>query len=89
MIKYTMKSVLLAFGSNLGNRQHTLENAYIEIGKLPDTKFVRISRFYETKPVGGPAGTAVSGTIAGINRNRNSLLKTFIAVSVKTSKDKN
>jgi 2-amino-4-hydroxy-6-hydroxymethyldihydropteridine diphosphokinase len=48
--------VLLAFGSNLGNRQQTLENAYSEIGKLPDTELVRISKFCETRPVGGPAG---------------------------------
>jgi 2-amino-4-hydroxy-6-hydroxymethyldihydropteridine diphosphokinase len=47
--------VLLAFGSNLGNRQQTLELAWKEIENLSETELVRISRFYETKPVGGPA----------------------------------
>jgi 2-amino-4-hydroxy-6-hydroxymethyldihydropteridine diphosphokinase len=46
--------ILLALGSNLGNRRETLESAWKEIGNLPETKTWRISRFYETKPVGGP-----------------------------------
>jgi 2-amino-4-hydroxy-6-hydroxymethyldihydropteridine diphosphokinase len=46
--------ILLALGSNLGNRRETLESAWKEIGNLPETKTLRMSRFYETKPVGGP-----------------------------------
>ncbi|MDR3197521.1 MAG: 2-amino-4-hydroxy-6-hydroxymethyldihydropteridine diphosphokinase [Planctomycetaceae bacterium] len=46
--------VLLALGSNLGNRQEILESAWQEIGRLPQTKALRISRFHKTLPVGGP-----------------------------------
>ncbi|MDR2756372.1 MAG: 2-amino-4-hydroxy-6-hydroxymethyldihydropteridine diphosphokinase [Planctomycetaceae bacterium] len=45
--------VLLALGSNLGNRREILESAWKEIGHLPETKTLRMSRFYETQPVGG------------------------------------
>ena len=70
MLKHIMKSLLLAFGSNLGDRQQTLEDAYIEIGKLPDTELVCVSRFYETKPVGGPAGQPDYLNAAGIIKTR-------------------
>ncbi|MDR0608483.1 MAG: 2-amino-4-hydroxy-6-hydroxymethyldihydropteridine diphosphokinase [Planctomycetaceae bacterium] len=46
--------ILLALGSNLGNRRVILESAWQEIGNLPEIKTLRISRFYETQPVGGP-----------------------------------
>ncbi|MDR1962515.1 MAG: 2-amino-4-hydroxy-6-hydroxymethyldihydropteridine diphosphokinase [Planctomycetaceae bacterium] len=51
-----MTEVLLGLGSNLGNRQETLEQAWKEIGGLPETQTLRLSRFYQTEPVGGPPG---------------------------------
>lgn len=51
-----MQDVLLAFGSNLGNRQKTLEDAWSAVGSLPEIEALRISRFHETKAVGGPSG---------------------------------
>jgi 2-amino-4-hydroxy-6-hydroxymethyldihydropteridine diphosphokinase len=48
-----MVEVLLALGSNLGNRQEILESAWKEISNLPQTKTLRISRFHKTQPVGG------------------------------------
>lgn len=49
-------NVLLALGSNLGPRQKTLEKAWREIGRIPSTETIRISRFYETAAIGGPVG---------------------------------
>jgi len=81
-----MKSVLLAFGSNLGDRQQTLESAYIEIGKLPDTELVCVSGLYETKPVGGPVGQPDYLNAAGIIKTWSSpqeLLKQLQAIELQ------
>jgi 2-amino-4-hydroxy-6-hydroxymethyldihydropteridine diphosphokinase len=45
----------IALGSNLGNREVTLTGALEAIGRLPQTRITRFSRFYNTKPVGGPS----------------------------------
>ncbi|MEO7555604.1 MAG: 2-amino-4-hydroxy-6-hydroxymethyldihydropteridine diphosphokinase, partial [Acidimicrobiales bacterium] len=45
------RRVLLALGSNLGDRRAHLRDA---VGSLPDVRAV--STVYETDPIGGPAG---------------------------------
>ena len=47
--------VVLAVGSNLGDRVGTLQGCVQAIGGLPDTDVLTISPVYETAPVGGPA----------------------------------
>jgi 2-amino-4-hydroxy-6-hydroxymethyldihydropteridine diphosphokinase len=47
--------VVLAAGSNLGDRLGTLQGCVQAIGGLPDTDVLTISPVYETAPVGGPA----------------------------------
>ena len=47
--------VVLAVGSNLGDRLGTLQGCVQAIGGLPDTDVLVISPVYETAPVGGPA----------------------------------
>lgn len=42
----------IAIGSNQGDRELYLLRAIAEIGKIPDTKVVGLSPFYETTPVG-------------------------------------
>lgn len=49
-----MQDVLLAFGSNLGDRQRTIESAWHDLAAMVEA--VQLSGFYETKPVGGPPG---------------------------------
>ena len=46
--------VVLAVGSNLGDRLGTLQGCVQAIGGLPDTDVLAISPVYETAPVGGP-----------------------------------
>jgi 2-amino-4-hydroxy-6-hydroxymethyldihydropteridine diphosphokinase len=46
--------VVLAVGSNLGDRLGTLQGCVQAIGGLPDTDVLTISPVYETAPVGGP-----------------------------------
>ncbi|MDR0706139.1 MAG: 2-amino-4-hydroxy-6-hydroxymethyldihydropteridine diphosphokinase [Planctomycetaceae bacterium] len=58
--------ILLALGSNLGNRHETLESAWKAIGNLPETKTLRISRFYGTQPVGGPTNQPEFLNAAGV-----------------------
>lgn len=48
----TDERVFLGLGSNLGEREATLEAALERIGALPGTRLVRRSRFYETPPWG-------------------------------------
>ncbi len=47
--------VVLAVGSNLGDRLGTLQGCVQAIGGLPDTDMLAISPVYQTAPVGGPA----------------------------------
>ena len=46
--------VVLAVGSNLGDRLDTLQGCVQAIGGLGDTDVLAISPVYETAPVGGP-----------------------------------
>jgi 2-amino-4-hydroxy-6-hydroxymethyldihydropteridine diphosphokinase len=46
--------VVLAVGSNLGDRLGTLQGCVKAISRLPDTDVLAISPVYETVPVGGP-----------------------------------
>jgi len=47
--------VVLAVGSNLGDRLGTLQGCVQAIGGLGDTDVLAISPVYQTAPVGGPA----------------------------------
>jgi 2-amino-4-hydroxy-6-hydroxymethyldihydropteridine diphosphokinase len=58
--------VLLAFGSNLGDRQRTIELAWERIAAMPNIKAMRLSPLYETEPVGGPAKQPMYLNAAGV-----------------------
>jgi 2-amino-4-hydroxy-6-hydroxymethyldihydropteridine diphosphokinase len=51
-----MPRVLLALGSNLGDRGAILDAAVAAIGELTATQVLARSTWHATKPVGGPAG---------------------------------
>ncbi|MCA9244027.1 MAG: 2-amino-4-hydroxy-6-hydroxymethyldihydropteridine diphosphokinase [Phycisphaerales bacterium] len=46
----------VGLGSNLGDREHLLNSALGALRDADGVKVVRMSRFHETKPVGGPSG---------------------------------
>jgi 2-amino-4-hydroxy-6-hydroxymethyldihydropteridine diphosphokinase len=48
------RRVVLALGSNLGNRLETVQGAIDEIADTPGVTLTRVSPVYETAPVGGP-----------------------------------
>jgi 2-amino-4-hydroxy-6-hydroxymethyldihydropteridine diphosphokinase len=50
-----MTAVVLALGSNLGDRQDILQGAVDAIVGLPEVRVTAVSPVYETAPVGGPA----------------------------------
>jgi 2-amino-4-hydroxy-6-hydroxymethyldihydropteridine diphosphokinase len=50
-----MTAVVLALGSNLGERQDILQGAVDAIVGLPAVRVTAVSPVYETVPVGGPA----------------------------------
>lgn len=45
---------LLSFGSNLGDRHKTLNDAWLVLNQTARIQAIRLSSFYETEPVGGP-----------------------------------
>jgi 3-oxoacyl-[acyl-carrier protein] reductase len=51
-----MARVFLALGSNLGDRQFFLDQAVLRLRAVPGLTVRRVSPYYETAPVGGPAG---------------------------------
>jgi 2-amino-4-hydroxy-6-hydroxymethyldihydropteridine diphosphokinase len=61
-----MFSVLLSFGSNLGDRHKTLNDAWHVLSQTESIKAVRLSPFYESEPVGGPAEQPMYLNAAGI-----------------------
>jgi 2-amino-4-hydroxy-6-hydroxymethyldihydropteridine diphosphokinase len=58
-------SVVLALGSNLGDRAYYLRRAIHELGRAVDV--VRVSSFIETEPVGAPPGSPrfLNAVVAG------------------------
>ena len=50
-----MNVCYLAIGSNLGDRRENLNKALREIKNLKQTKIIKVSKFIQTKPVGGPS----------------------------------
>ena len=61
-----MHLVLLAFGSNLGNRHAALGEAWYTLGQTDRIATVRLSPFYETEPVGGLTEQPMYINAAGI-----------------------
>ncbi len=51
-----MPTCLIGVGSNLGDRAHALWRAVELLRSAPDVEVLAVSRWYETAPVGGPAG---------------------------------
>ena len=62
-------NVLLSLGSNLGDRHATLDGAWRILEKTKGIETVRLSPFYETEPVGGPAEQPKYINAAGIIRS--------------------
>jgi 2-amino-4-hydroxy-6-hydroxymethyldihydropteridine diphosphokinase len=52
-----MARAFLALGSNLGDRQFFLDQAVLRLRAVPGLTVRRVSPYYETAPVGGPAGS--------------------------------
>ena len=51
-----MPIVYLGLGSNLGDRQKTLDQAVMLLDELGDVEILRLSHWVQTAPVGGPPG---------------------------------
>lgn len=51
-----MKQVFVALGSNLGDRREQIQKALQVLQGTAGISRVKMSRLYETDPVGGPAG---------------------------------
>lgn len=47
---------LIALGSNVGEREMSLEKAIERLSQLPEIRLTAVSAFHVTQPVGGPAG---------------------------------
>jgi len=51
-----MATSLIGIGSNLGDREQSLEEALKLLAAAPDTRVVSRSRWHRTRPIGGPSG---------------------------------
>jgi 2-amino-4-hydroxy-6-hydroxymethyldihydropteridine diphosphokinase len=54
-VKAQARSVVLALGSNLGDRRDILQGCVDAIAAIPEVQLMAVSPVYETVPVGGPA----------------------------------
>jgi 2-amino-4-hydroxy-6-hydroxymethyldihydropteridine diphosphokinase len=53
-VRSPARSVVLALGSNLGDRRGILQGCVDAIAGIPEVRVVAVSPVYETAPVGGP-----------------------------------
>ncbi|MGL6196734.1 MAG: 2-amino-4-hydroxy-6-hydroxymethyldihydropteridine diphosphokinase [Thermoguttaceae bacterium] len=58
--------VLVALGSNLGEKEKNLRDGWRKFIELPGIEEVKLSNFYETEPVGGPASQEKYLNAAGL-----------------------
>ncbi|MBI5309143.1 MAG: 2-amino-4-hydroxy-6-hydroxymethyldihydropteridine diphosphokinase [Planctomycetes bacterium] len=74
-----MVYVCIGLGSNVGNRERNLLRAYDHIVSLKAVRPVKLSRFYETAPVGGPPQPPFLNAVLCIETTRSPqwLLKQF------------
>lgn len=78
-----MSRAFLALGSNLGDRQAILDRAILRLRAEPGVSVRRVSAYYETAPVGGPAGQgAYLNAVAEIDTllDPERLLQTLFAI---------
>ena len=54
------RSVVLAVGSNLGDRRDILQGCVDAVAAIPEVQVMAVSLVYETVPVGGPPTGTVS-----------------------------
>jgi 2-amino-4-hydroxy-6-hydroxymethyldihydropteridine diphosphokinase len=67
-----MAHALIALGSNLGARAEQLNAALVELSRLPYSRLIRRSGWFETPPIGGPG-------VQGAFLNGAALLATTLA----------
>jgi 2-amino-4-hydroxy-6-hydroxymethyldihydropteridine diphosphokinase len=60
----------LALGSNLGDRAAHLQGAVDALARADAVRVVRVSRVYETAPVGGPEQDAYLNAVVAIDTER-------------------
>jgi 2-amino-4-hydroxy-6-hydroxymethyldihydropteridine diphosphokinase len=78
-----MPVVLLALGSNLGDRAAKLSAAVDSLSALPDVRILRTSGSHETKPVGGPPNQSPflnAAILLETNQAPLDLLRSLIAI---------
>lgn len=49
-----LTTAYIGVGSNLGNREETIEKAKEALSAFPQIRFIRSAPIYETQPIGGP-----------------------------------
>lgn len=50
----TLSEAVISLGSNLGEREKNINFALESVNLIPETKVVKVSKLYETKPFGVP-----------------------------------
>lgn len=78
-----MQPVTIALGANLGERRTTLEAAVESLRGLAGFEVLRVSRWYETEPVGGPADQPryLNGVLLGrTSLEPHALLRALLAI---------
>jgi 2-amino-4-hydroxy-6-hydroxymethyldihydropteridine diphosphokinase len=63
MITTIAHQVYIGVGSNVGNKKENFLEALSRVAKLPDTRIVKESSFYESEPIGDAKEWYVNGAI--------------------------
>jgi len=61
-----METVYIGLGSNLNQPLHQMNRAVSALRRLPRTRFVKVSRYYRTEPLGPPGQSAYLNAVARI-----------------------
>lgn len=87
-----MAKVLLALGSNLGEREKNLEQALAASAELPGTQLLARSPLVETVPVGGPAGQGAylnAAALASTVLSPQELLQKLLGIEAELGRVRN
>ena len=80
----------LGLGSNLGDRAGHLAAAVERIARLPGVRMARVSRIWETEPVGGPAQGDYLNAVAEVETDLapDALLAALLAVERELGRER-
>src|SRR5688500_9254896 len=86
-----MVQCLIGLGSNLNDRDGALRTAWQAISQLPETRAIQLSRYFSTRPAGGPTGQELFSNAVGVaetSLSPEALLRELLATELALGRER-